>query len=347
MTADLPCTLIYPRRVSVGRRKEGGVAARLKPALPWLRGLVSVAMLWVLLRRVHVSTLLPHWSRTAVADLAAAVAVTAFGVVLSALRWQRVLAALDAPAPLPTLTSHYFAGLFVSNFLPSTIGGDVLRVARLSAANGSRPTSFASIVIERLSGWVVLPVITLIGLGVNPHLRALGTASHVAEGISVGTLVLLGGVLVTAAHPKIGGRLGHNEGWRRFIASVHLGLARFKERPAAAVEVLAAGFAYQLTVVAAAFLAAKSMGLPVGWTAMLAFMPAVAIVQVLPITIGGLGVREGAFVLFLHPLGVVTHNAVALGVVVYGVNLVASLAGAPAFAAGGGRGAKVPTGVAA
>jgi uncharacterized membrane protein YbhN (UPF0104 family) len=266
------------------------------------------------------------------------------GVVLSAVRWQRVLAALDAPAGLPTLTAHYFAGLFVSNFLPSTIGGDVLRVSRLTAANGSGPTSFASIVLERLSGWVVLPVITLVGLAANPGLRGLGAASHAAEAIAVSTLVLLGGVLVTAASPKIGGRLGHHEGWRRFISAIHLGLARFRRHPAATVEVLIAGFAYQLAVVGAAFLAAAALGLDVGWTAMLAFMPAVAIVQVLPITIGGLGVREGAFVLFLHPLGVATHSAVALGVLIYGINLVASLAGAPAFAAGGGR---VPSGAAA
>jgi uncharacterized protein (TIRG00374 family) len=338
MRDDPGGTLIYPRRVITGRHKEGTPARRrLKSFIPVLRLLVSAVMLFVLLRRVHLSTLLPEWDRPAVVDLCAAVAVTLVGIVLSAVRWQRVLAALDAPAPLRSLTSHTFAGMFVSNFLPSTIGGDVLRVARLSAANGSRPTSFASVVLERLSGWLVLPVITLVGLGVNPGLRELGWASHLAELIAVSTLVLLGVVLVAAASPRVGGRLGHSEGWRRFIASVHVGLVRFKERPGAALEVLVAGFVYQLAVVLAANLAAEALGLHVGWTAMMAFMPAVAIVQVLPITIGGLGVREGAFVIFLHPLGVSTQRAIALGVVIYGVTLLASLAGAPAFAAGGGR----------
>jgi uncharacterized membrane protein YbhN (UPF0104 family) len=64
-------------------------------------------------------------------------------------------------------------------------------------------------------------------------------------------------------------------------------------------------------------------------------MPAVAIVQVLPApTIGGLGVREGAFFLFLHPFGVSADQAITLGLLVYGINLVASLFGAPAFAVG-------------
>ena len=59
------------------------------------------------------------------------------------------------------------------------------------------------------------------------------------------------------------------------------------------------------------------------------------IAQVLPIGISGLGVREGAFVLFLTPLGVPAEQAVALGLVLYALNLVVSLAGAPSFAVGG------------
>ncbi len=62
------------------------------------------------------------------------------------------------------------------------------------------------------------------------------------------------------------------------------------------------------------------------------------IAQVLPIGISGLGVREGAFVIFLTPFGVPAEQAVALGLLLYLLNLVASLLGAPAFAVGGRRG---------
>ena len=82
----------------------------------------------------------------------------------------------------------------------------------------------------------------------------------------------------------------------------------------------------------AAFLAAMALGLQPGLTALLAFVPAIAIVQVLPITVGGLGVREGAFALFLVPLGVPEEKALALGLLVYAINLGVSLLGAPAFA---------------
>jgi uncharacterized membrane protein YbhN (UPF0104 family) len=172
-------------------------------------------------------------------------------------------------------------------------------------------------------------------MAVNPGLLHLGRASVVAIALSASTLVLLAGVLAAAASPRLGGRLAARENWTRFVGAVHLGLARFRRRPRAAAEVLLVGVAYQLAVVLAAFLAAHALGLRVSPTAALAFMPAVAIAQVLPISVGGLGVREGAFVLFLGPLGVPAGQAVALGLLVYGLNLAVSLLGAPAFAVGG------------
>lgn len=293
-------------------------------------------MLAVLLPRVS-HLLLPAWRPSTVGWLLAAVAATLVGVVLATLRWQRVLVALDVPDRIRSLLSHYLAGLFVSNFLPTTIGGDVLRVSRLSAAHGETPRSFASVVLERLTGWVVLPMISLATLLINPGLLRppVDRVSRLVVVISLVTLSLLVAILVGASSPAVGRALQERTGWLRFLNAVHLGLERLRRNPGAAFEVLVAGFAYQIMVVLAAFLAAKALGIDVSWTAVLAFMPAVAIVQVLPApTIGGLGVREGAFVLFLHPLGVSSEQAIALGLLVYGINLTASLLGAPAFAAG-------------
>src|SRR3954447_27065094 len=103
-----------------------------------LRITVSAAMLAYLLSRFDLATLLPagHWST--VPWVAAGVGAMLVALVLSAVRWQRVLTVLDLPTDLPPLVSYSLAGLFVANFLPSTIGGDVLRVIRLSARNGER-----------------------------------------------------------------------------------------------------------------------------------------------------------------------------------------------------------------
>ena len=307
-----------------------------KLAAPALRLTATVVMVAWLSQHVHLSELhTPPWRTTTLLWLSAALIVSFVGVLLSALRWQRVLAALDLGVSLPTLVRHNVAGQFVGNFLPTTIGGDVLRVTRLAAANGDKPRTVASVVLERLTGWLVLPVLTLFALTVNPGLgRVAPGPVSTAMWLATATLVALAVLLVLAASPRLGGRLTSKDGWRRFTGAVHLGLDRVRQRPGVAFEVLTVGFAYQLAVMLTAFLAAKALGLPVGWTAILAFFPVVAIVQVLPLTVGGLGTREAALVFFLHPLGVAQADAVALGLLVYLVNLGVSLLGAPAFAFG-------------
>ncbi|HET9610564.1 MAG TPA: lysylphosphatidylglycerol synthase transmembrane domain-containing protein [Acidimicrobiales bacterium] len=307
---------------------------------------VSALMLAVLVAKVPTfdpADLVPRWSLASALWLAVAAGLTLAGIALSALRWQKVLDALEIRTGLRRLMSHYLAGQFVSNVLPTTIGGDVLRVSRLSRDTGESPGTFASVVLERLTGWLVLPVITIAGFALNPGLRHLGNATSVALALAVGTLVLLAGVLAAAGSTRLGGRYAARAGWRRFIGAVHLGIERLRSHPGAAANVLVAGFAYQLALVLAAVAAAQALGLrPAGLTALLAFFPAVLIAQVLPISMAGLGVREGAFVLFLGPLGVASEQAIALGLLLYLLNLGVSLLGAPAFAAGGRQRSPVP-----
>lgn len=320
---------------------------RIHPAVSLLmRITVSVGMIAVLLWRapdIDVSELVPEPTPSTLAWLAAAAALTLGGMVLATLRWKQVLDALELRADMRKLFSHTMAGQFVSNVLPTTIGGDVLRVSRLSRETGESPDTFASVVLERITGWLVLPVITLVGLAVNPGLRELGTATTVALALAISTLALLAGTLVAVSSPRFGARFDAREGWRRFASAIHLGLTKLRAHPRSAVGVLGAGFAYQFVLVLSAVAAARALGLqPAGLTALLAFFPAVLIVQVLPIGISGIGIREGAFVLFLGPLGIETDQAIALGLLLYLLNLAVSLLGAPAFAVGGRSPAATP-----
>lgn len=340
--------------VSVTGQEDGVADGEGTPARRWrgllVRVLGSAVLLGILVAKApdfDTDELVPTWTAATGWWLLGAAVLTLVGIVLSSMRWQAVLTVLGVRSQLGHLINHYLAGQFVSNVLPTTIGGDVLRVSRLSRESGESPASFASVVLERLTGWLVLPILTYVGFVVNPGLTHLGTATQVAIALATATLVLLVVLLLAVASHRFGERYaGHHEGWRRFAGAVHLGLERLRRHPAAAANVLAVGFAYQLVLVFAALFAAKAvgMGVEVGPTALLAFFPAVAIAQVLPVGISGLGIREGAFVLFLGPLGVPDEQAVALGLLLYLLNLGVSLLGAPAFAFGGRAEAAPATG---
>ena len=304
-----------------------------------LRIAISLAMLWFLIHKiaaVSFADLVPEWSTTALAWTLVALALSVLAVALSAARWHQVLTAMGVgDVRFSRLLSHYFAGQFVSNVLPTTIGGDVLRVSRLAGDTGEPATSFASVIIERLTGWLVLPLLTATGFLLAPEARHLGRPTSLALAIAGGTLVALVAILFVADHPRLGGRFATRQGWRRFIGSVHLGVNRMRRHPRAATTVVLVGVAYQAVLVLAAAAGARALGITgAGFPVLLAVFPAVLIAQVLPIGISGLGVREGALVIFLSPLGVPEKQAVALGIFVFALNLIVSLLGAPAFATG-------------
>jgi uncharacterized membrane protein YbhN (UPF0104 family) len=143
-------------------------------------------------------------------------------------------------------------------------------------------------------------------------------------------------VLWLGSHERGGGRFAKHQDWRRFVGAVHLGLDQLRRHPRDSAGIIVAALGYQMVLVLAAFMAAQAIGIKdAGLTAMIAFMPAVLILQVLPVGISGLGIREAALVLFLGPLGVEDSTAIALGLLLYLLNLVVSLVGAPAFAFGG------------
>ncbi|MCU0310541.1 MAG: flippase-like domain-containing protein [Acidimicrobiales bacterium] len=334
LTAEADATLPDPARPSrPPARRRAVLAARLA---------ASLAMLGILYWRMpdfDPGELVPEWTSRSGVLMVGAFALTAIAIVLSALRWQKVLEALDMPTALRRLVPLYFAGQFVSNVLPTTVGGDVLRVSRLSKDNGDAPDTFASVVLERLSGWLVLPLITFIGLTINPGLWEFGRTAALAAFIALGTLAALVAILVLADHRSFGGRYTTAQGWRRFVGAVHLGVGGLRHHPWATTWVIVVGIAYQFVLCLAALLVAEALGInDMGLTPLLAYFPAVLIAQVLPIGIAGLGIREAAFVIFLTPLGVPAEQAVALGLVLYLVNVAVSLLGVPFFAVGG-RGA--------
>ncbi len=299
-----------------------------------LRLTVSVALLAVLLTRMPLDSVRPRNSHLGtLAFLVAGLAATLLGFVLSSWRWQRVLRAFDVHLRLRTLVKHSLAGQFLGNVLPSTVGGDVLRVSRAARATGSADVAFASIVIERLTGFVALPLLTLVGLAVRPSLVSPAQA-WIAPAIAVATVVALGVVLFVTAHPQLAGRFADHGNAMRFVGAVHVGVDRLRREPRQAIGVLVAALAYQASVVVAVWCAVHTLGIDVPNAAVLAFVPAVAMAQVLPVSMSGLGIREGLLVLLLHPLGVPAGRAIGLGLLWYGMTLMVSVLGAPAFALG-------------
>jgi uncharacterized membrane protein YbhN (UPF0104 family) len=150
--------------------------------------------------------------------------------------------------------------------------------------------------------------------------------------VGLGTMVALGAILGAASLPKAA-RMAGEPGWRGYIGAVHIGVRAMAAHPAQMAQAVATGAAFQLVLCAVVWALAHAVGAgQLTLAAILALFPAVAISQNLPLGLGGLGVREGAFVFFLAGMGVDQAAAISLGLALYLTTVVVSLVGAPALA---------------
>ena len=306
-----------------------------------MRIAISVALLGLLVWQLpdfDVTELVPEWTPAVAWWLIGSTVTMLVAFALQTLRWDAVLVAMGYHDRFRRLFSEFLAGQFVSNVLPTAFAGDVVRIARLSRDIGNGPAAFASIALERLTGWVVLPTISLIAIAVSPEFRSLGAATTTALAIDAVTLTALVAILFIAANTRWDQPSAHATGWRRWIAAIHLGIAAIRRHPRSVAWIALAGLAFQITQCLAIWMAARALDIgAVTVLAAFAFFPPTLISQNLPVGFGGLGVREGGFILFFGALGATDERAVALGLVTYLVTVVASSFGAPFLAIGGQR----------
>ncbi|MCP4146460.1 MAG: flippase-like domain-containing protein, partial [bacterium] len=89
------------------------------------------------------------------------------GFSLMSLRWKILLSAQDAHSSFGQLFKYYFMASFFNNFLPSTIGGDTVRVMEAKKLTGNTTTSVMVVLIERLTGLLALVLIAATGLVIS------------------------------------------------------------------------------------------------------------------------------------------------------------------------------------
>ncbi|MDA8197216.1 MAG: lysylphosphatidylglycerol synthase transmembrane domain-containing protein [Actinomycetota bacterium] len=309
-------------------------------AFNYLRVLVTVITFFTIAAKVHLGWI-GQIGKRGFGLLSVAFIATVIGIALSALRWNGALDALKVKKKFSELFKLQLVGLFASNFLPSTVGGDIVRARWLGRCSDQVAEGFASVIIERLTGWLVLPCLALIGIAFDPAMLHLGKVSGIIITIATATLTALMILITFTILKKQVKPNGRFKSLSAIVASLEDGINQFKADPASLAKLIAWAIAYQLSIVTAALFAASAIHIAITWRELLVMVPTVAMLQVLPLTIGGIGVREGALVLMLQPLGIATTQAIEFGLVVYGINVLASLLGAPSFALGGPQGEPV------
>jgi uncharacterized membrane protein YbhN (UPF0104 family) len=266
--------------------------------------------------------------------LAIAAALIIGGTALRAVRWQILLPAMDARVPLRLLVQLYFIGAFFNIFLPTGLGGDAVRIARLARVTGRTPESIGVTLVDRATGLWVLFLLALGALPFSHHLLPPGWTTVIALGAAGG---VLGGCLVmgTPLVPWLGSRIrlpGQQKLERLYRTVALVGYRRLGK--ACLVSLVFAGLLIALTV-----LVARALGVHLPVRAFIIFTPIISFSLALPISIGGLGVREQTFVLLFTSMGVSAAKATAISLMFYALTtLLLGLIGGVMSALEGSRG---------
>ena len=296
---------------------------------------VSLALLAYLLATTGLDALLRRVRGGNPALFAAAVFLYAGMFALSTWRWRLLLQAQGFPASMRRLSASYLVATFFNNFLPSNIGGDVIRVRDGSRLTGSTTTSLAVVAIDRILGLGALWVlgVTAFVLG-GPSVRHLAGARVVLLGLGL----VFAGIAYVFLRPGTAGRLMVRSGLVRFdwirgpFEVVQQAVRVYREQMDTVWMALAASIALQTLVVWYFYAVAHALHIPLALSACFLMVPLCTLVQTVPVSFNGWGVRESVFVLYFKQVGLSQDSALAFSLVGAGLVLLLSLSGALVWA---------------
>jgi uncharacterized membrane protein YbhN (UPF0104 family) len=237
-----------------------------------------------------------------------------------------------------TLTGSWLVALFFNNFLPSNIGGDVARVADTTRAAGSKTLATMIVLVDRGLGLLGLVLVAAIADSADYWLSGKTEAivGPTALWLALGGMAAVAAGMFLAPH-RVGTlfrplRFLHPEWIEIRVARVVEALTRFRRRPDALAACLAGAIVVQAVIVGSYWAIARSMQVTVSLTDLAVIVPVSLVVQMLPISLNGLGVREATFAFCFRQLGLPLEWGLLLSFAGAALALLVSLAGAVIYA---------------
>lgn len=294
---------------------------------------VSVALLLLLFSRLDRGDLWAGARQASVPWLFAAAGVYCVIVLASTWRWRLLLDAQGVHVRSRSLLGSLLVALFFSNFLPSNIGGDVIRIRDTARPAGSKTLATAVVFVDRgigLMGLVLVAALsaTIVG-GARPAAIPVWP-SLLWAGFLAGALAAAPAVIAPAGFGRLLRPLTvfHREWVGERIEKLTSVLARFRARPVALAGCFGGAVFVQASIVVYFFIVAYALHLDVTFWDLAVIVPLSFVVQMLPVSLNGFGVREATFAFYFRRIGLPIESAVLMSLVAAGIVMVFSLSGA-------------------
>ena len=295
---------------------------------------VSVGLLALLISRSDAPRLWQYVRTASIGWLASALVLYLLMVLASAWRWGLLLDAQGVHVPARTLTGSFLVATFFNNFLPSNIGGDVIRIADTAKAAGSKTLATAVVLIDRglgLLGLVLLAAVagSVVGdTGASPLPPALIWAGFVAASVAAAPIFVAPDLVIRLLGPLrrlnpqwVGERLDR-------LSDV---LTRFRRARSALGVCFVGAVIVQAILVGFYAAIAHAIGVGISPWHMAVLVPVSFLVQMLPLSVNGFGLREATFSFYFARIGLPIEAALVISLLGAGLVMLFSLSGAVVY----------------
>ena len=264
--------------------------------------------------------------------------LAAFGLliasnVMGAFQWERLLRAVDVRIPFWKVCAYYHVGLFFNNFLPANIGGDIARVLDASRHGPNRASVVSTVIIDRLIGTVALAGMALVTTLPAIDRFHLSLAYFALVAFFAMSVVLVWAIFHPGMLPMVEralARIGF-QALKPHLDELSGRIQQFRDKRGLFARLMVVALIVQLSRIGVHVLVARSLGLDIPFTYFLLFVPLLAVIVSLPISLNGIGVREGAGVILFGLVGVGRAQAFSLQFTTYLVAVAVSLLGGIIF----------------
>ena len=297
---------------------------------------VSIGLLLLLFSRIDVTRLWATARLASIPWLCVAMLIFTVNVFIATWRWHLLLDAQRVRVAIRSLAASYLIANFFNNFLPSNIGGDVMRISDSARLAGSKTVATTVVLVDRVLGLMALVLVAALGA------TAVGRIHPAAA--PIWPVWLWAGLLAGAAAsapafyaPDGFGRLlrpltvFHPEWVGARIDTLTETLARFRDQPGALAACFGGAVVVQVTMVVFYFSVADALHVDVAFSDLAVIVPISFVVQMLPVSLNGFGVREATFSFYFTRIGQPIEAALLVSLVAQALVMLFSLTGAAVY----------------
>ncbi|HTY55369.1 MAG TPA: lysylphosphatidylglycerol synthase transmembrane domain-containing protein [Candidatus Binataceae bacterium] len=287
-----------------------------------IRLILGLGLLAFLLSRVDRVALFHQLARERLAYFLAALMLYIAGQIVASVRWRYLAGMLALYGSVFEFIVYFFVGVFTNLFVPGLVGGDAARTVYLGRRKGHIGRAAASVAADRLTGlialfWFAASCVALFGRGILP--RAM-----IVPVLAVGVAALVGLIAMPFVLRAI-------EFMPARFSKISATLAPYMGQPIALTPAIGLSLILHSSQVVCQYLLAVGAGMKIPFWFFLVSVPTTNFFATMPITLSGLGVREGLYIYLFSLIGVPKTEAVALGLLWFTTVTISGLCGAAAF----------------